>query len=390
MAHRPRRWALAATLSGLAALAVAAPGAAHTELLANDPESGAVVAASPRQVRLEFSEPVQTAFGAVRVYDGQARRIDRGPLERPLGTDVVAAVPDSLARGTYTVVWRVVSEDGHPLSGDFVASVLSSVSVLLALVAPIAMLLQGASAGGTGFGEAATWDVLSTVAGTRFGHARLAEVGIACTCAVLLWLAARRGPDSMTPAAAAGFACLLVFVPSSAGHASVSGGVAFVADSAHVAAAAVWVGGLAAVMLALLTAGSARWPLAGRVVPRFSALAAAAVAVLVVAGTANAYFQVQTVPGLWDTSYGKVLLLKLALALPLLALGAYNNRFAVPRLRAEIASPAERTRFLRTAAVELTLMAAVVVVTGVLVGEPPARAQAAQSITSSLPGRGLA
>jgi copper transport protein len=66
-----------------------------------------------------------------------------------------------------------------------------------------------------------------------------------------------------------------------------------------------------------------------------------------------------------------------ALVVPLLALGAYNNRFAVPRLRREIASPAEQWRFLRTAFAELGLFVAVVAVTAVLVAEPPARASVA-------------
>ena len=78
--------------------------------------------------------------------------------------------------------------------------------------------------------------------------------------------------------------------------------------------------------------------------------------------------------GLWDTTYGKLLLLKIGLVLPLLALGAYNNRFAVPRLKRQIASVLEQRRFLRVAGVELAIMAAVVGVTAVLVTEPPAKA----------------
>jgi copper transport protein len=49
----------------------------------------------------------------------------------------------------------------------------------------------------------------------------------------------------------------------------------------------------------------------------------------------------------------------------------------VPRLRAQLASAAERTRFLRTAGAELALMVAIVGVTAVLVSEPPARAEVA-------------
>jgi copper transport protein len=57
-----------------------------------------------------------------------------------------------------------------------------------------------------------------------------------------------------------------------------------------------------------------------------------------------------------------------------LALGAYNNRFAVPRLKRQIASVIEQRRFLRAAGAELAIMAAILGVTAVLVTEPPAKA----------------
>ena len=60
--------------------------------------------------------------------------------------------------------------------------------------------------------------------------------------------------------------------------------------------------------------------------------------------------------------------------MPLLGLGAYNNRFAVPRLRKQIASVVEQRRFLRAAGAELLIMATIVGVTAVLVTEPPAKA----------------
>jgi copper transport protein len=99
------------------------------------------------------------------------------------------------------------------------------------------------------------------------------------------------------------------------------------------------------------------------------------VAVLVAAGAINGYLQVRA--GLWDTQYGVLLLVKLGLVIPLLAFGAYNNRFAVPRLRAQIASAIERRRFLRFASAELVTMVAVVAVTAGLVNAPPARTEVA-------------
>ena len=140
-------------------------------------------------------------------------------------------------------------------------------------------------------------------------------------------------------------------------------------------AAAVWVGGLAFVVLALVYAREQRWPLAASAVPRFSTMAVLSVAVLLAAGALNGYLQVRAWRGLWETEYGVLLLIKVGLVLPLLALGAYNNRYAVPRLRAQIASVLERRRFLRFASAELGIMVAIVGVTAVLVNAPPARTE---------------
>jgi copper transport protein len=102
-----------------------------------------------------------------------------------------------------------------------------------------------------------------------------------------------------------------------------------------------------------------------------------AVAALLVAGVTNGYLQVRALRGLWETTYGQLLLVKVLLVLPLLALGTYNNRYAVPRLRRGIASALERARFVRTVGAELFVMAAIVATTAALVAEPPARAQVA-------------
>ena len=432
--HHGRRRALVAIAALLAALAVVPAAAAHARLISTTPPNDAVLEQRPRSVLLRFDEPVETAFGAVRVYDARAHRVDSGEVEQPSETEVEVGLDRRLARGTYTATWRAVSADGHPVSGAFVfhvgapganpagiaaqvldegtptaVSVLFSVvraldfllllvvgggtlmlvaglggaaaavrltlsrllagaALLLALVALAGIVLQGAAAGGFGLGEALHWDVFSAVLGTRFGIVWLAQVLLAAVCAALLLVNTRA---ALVPAA------LLLLTPSLSGHASVSGRIALVADVAHVTAAAVWVGGLAALVLALLWAGTARWELAVTAVPRFSGFAVVAVSWLIASGTVSGYLQVRALRGLWDTTYGQLLLVKIALVLSLLLLGLYNNRRAVPRLRNGLASAGERTRFLRTAGAELGLMVAIVSVTAVLVSEPPARAQVA-------------
>jgi copper transport protein len=172
-------------------------------------------------------------------------------------------------------------------------------------------------------------------------------------------------------------AAALIVTPASSGHAGVGGNLTFILDVVHVQAAAAWTGGLAFLVLGLLWAGRERWSLAATAVPRFSTIALLAVSALLLTGVVGGYLQVRAWRGLWETTYGLLLLAKVALVVPLLALGAYNNRFLVGRIRASAASARERRRFFRTTGAELALMAVIVGVTAVLVTEPPARAEVA-------------
>lgn len=111
---------LVAVFIGLGLIvAWAQPAAAHAVLLRSDPSPQSTVSDPPNSVRLEFSEPVETAFGAVRVYDVDGKRVDRGQVRRAQGGVLVEAPVGSLRDGTYTVTWRVVSGDAHRLTGGF-------------------------------------------------------------------------------------------------------------------------------------------------------------------------------------------------------------------------------------------------------------------------------
>jgi copper transport protein len=221
------------------------------------------------------------------------------------------------------------------------------------------------------------WDVYSNVIDTRYGEMMLLQAALAVTLAFTA-LALRHTENRDRRALSAltlALGGVMSLTPSLSGHASTAGTLAMVSDVAHVIAAALWTGGLAFLVLGLRMAGEERWPLATRAVPRFSNMAVISVVVLLVAGIINGYLQVRTWSALWETEYGLLLLGKVALVLPLLALGAYNNRYAVPRLKAGIASVLERRRFLRAAGVELGIMVAIVAVTAVLVNAEPARTE---------------
>jgi copper transport protein len=115
-----------AVLVALLALAVApAAASAHARLESTSPERGTTVAREPADVVFRFDEPVEASFGAVRVFDARGRRVDDGKLVRPGGDQRVAgtALKRGLADGTYTATYRVISADGHPVSGGFTFSI---------------------------------------------------------------------------------------------------------------------------------------------------------------------------------------------------------------------------------------------------------------------------
>jgi copper transport protein len=430
----------------LAALSTAPGAFAHAILQESNPSSNSVVRTSPQTVSLRFNEAVETAFGSIRVYDCGGGRVDSGKIVRPTKDSVAVKIDRRLAQGTYTVTWRVISADSHPVAGAFVFNVrkatagsckqvfgattpgtvdaffkfmrgldfalillvvggaialavvlgsaapelrsrlfriLGGLSFGLAFVAALCIVLQGAVAGGFGLSEAFRWDTIHSVLQTRFGRAFLWQVGVAIVVGALALFASRSRKLDLMPM----LSLLLIPTLSAAGHARTSGAFAIFLDVFHIAAASTWVGGLAFTVLALLLAGADRWPLCSRTVPRFSILAVVSVVVLITAGSIRGYQEVKSFNGLWHTTYGQLLLAKIALVTPLLLIGLYNNRFAVPRLKKNTASRGERRRFLRAAGTELAIMAAIIGVTAVLVTEPPAKASvsAAKYATDTIP-----
>ena len=107
-------------VAAVLAVAVVPSAFAHATLLETTPSNDAVVAAAPDRVVLRFDEPIETVLGSVRVYGGDAKRVDNGEETRPQPEEVTVGLPTGLAKGTYTVTWRVISADSHPVRGAFV------------------------------------------------------------------------------------------------------------------------------------------------------------------------------------------------------------------------------------------------------------------------------
>jgi copper transport protein len=446
----------------------AAPATAHAVLESTEPGFNRVLESSPPEVLLRYSEPVEITFGAVRVFDAEGRRVDTGEARRVAADEIAVGLEPDLPDGTYTVAWRVLSADSHPLQGGFVFHVgapgaraegivseilpsdeggvpswlaaaqrwLSFASLLVLtgsagfgilvwarrgprgepaevfasrwrrlLVAAWAglvvstaagIVIQGARATGTGLGDAFSGEVLSGVAGTRFGTVYLLRLGLLAALA-FLWPVIRRHGVWLPRWAAAvggiGIAALLA-TPGIAGHAGVAKPVMLnvVADAVHLEGVALWIGGLVTLLFLAFPAtrrASDRVDLLAPVVSGYSRLATAAVATLVVAGVYRGWVEVGSVDGLLDTSFGAVLLVKLGVFITVLALGALSNRHVRKSINA-VTDNADRgaalSRIKRLVSIEVAVASVIVGVTAVLVSLPPGRTEAQAAVfTTSIP-----
>ena len=177
-------------------------------------------------------------------------------------------------------------------------------------------------------------------------------------------------------------ACLLV--PGTVGHAgqTTPRGLSLAFDWFHLAAGSVWVGGLIGLVVLAASLPAARRVAALIVcVPRFSNTAFVSVLVLIGAGTGSAVQHLPTLASLWQTSYGKALLVKIALLAAALLLASVNLLRTVPRFKAsarrpELGAPAA-SLLRRLVAGESLLVAGAVLAAAVLSSlAPPSKALA--------------
>ena len=95
----------------------------HAELISSDPTAGEVLESMPEKVSLEFAENILIVDGSedanqILVTNDAGERIDKGEVVVSAAT-VSTQVDQSAANGNYSVVYRVVSADGHPIEGSF-------------------------------------------------------------------------------------------------------------------------------------------------------------------------------------------------------------------------------------------------------------------------------
>jgi copper transport protein len=411
--HLARCAVLAAAAAAATALALPAVASAHARLLRTSPANGAALARAPRAVVVQFDDAVRSDGKSTAVANATGAPVTAGKA-RAHGRTLTIPLRAHLPRGDYSVRWSIVSDDGHHevgvlafsagtgappgapvLSaqaqlgaagivlrflwylGLLVAGGASFLSLLLRRVEPaalrrplahllfFALLAAFVGAGGLARG---------TVEGTRFADVLIAALFVLLVAATAAALAPRSGQLLRV---AQWVSLLLLLAPTLAGHALDPGQPAVLAplvDLAHVAGAAAWLGGLAW-LLAVAPHASAESRL--RAAHSFSVVALAAVAVLAASGLGRALTELDAVDQLWTTSYGRALLVKTAIFLPLLAVGFVN------RTRLLDAFAALR----RSVRVEVVAVAGIVVAVAFLTQLRPGRdtSSAAQPPAVALP-----
>ena len=216
--------------------------------------------------------------------------------------------------------------------------------------------------------------------GTHFGavwRARLvllAGLLAAGTCGAVLFRRKARGLSRVVDVTAVLLAVALLASLVATGHAQTTErhGWLLPTDMLHAGAAGAWPGGL--VPLVILLARARRQPewvsAATTITRRFSRLSVVAVGVLALSGTVNAYILVGTLPGLWTSVYGRLLVGKVALFLTMIALGAMNKRLIEDRSAENAAATVYH--LWRNVAVECAVAVGVLLLTEALAMSMPA------------------
>ena len=115
-----KHWAaLVGLIAGLAVVGVASPAFAHDELIGTDPAEGTVVETLPASLTLTFSGVLLTGEGATEVAVTDASGADLTASSPVLDGVRVTQQLSGDPVGAVQVTWRVVSSDGHPISGQY-------------------------------------------------------------------------------------------------------------------------------------------------------------------------------------------------------------------------------------------------------------------------------
>jgi len=383
---------LAGAVAGMLAFPLTA--SAHSLPVPNGehPAPGETLTQPPSNITITFDERPDPKLSKISVVDSSGAEWDKGDTA-PLPNDSSTLRVDlrqPLPKGVYTVTWKTVSAiDGHLVTNSYAFGVdvapprdtgsqqnssgsspsASATAIvarallylgLIALIGAIASrlfvvrrLARGATAMIVGGWVAALvgaiaitakeaadasvslGDLLDTSIG-QVGLERLIAAGIAGIGVLLIWLWRKRDVSSPVPfwiALIGGVSSL--FVDALASHATSQSIVPLnvAAQWLHVTAVAVWIGGLAALLIALPTLTAEDRGLAAH---RFARFATVGIVVVGMTGVYRAVIEVGTWSALTTTTFGILVIVKSVLLIVLAFLGGVNHFRNVPRAKLSI------------------------------------------------------
>ncbi|HVM02237.1 MAG TPA: copper resistance protein CopC, partial [Acidimicrobiales bacterium] len=354
------------------------------------------------------SHPVRGAF-TFRVGPAAAGAEDTRALAQRLlnaqgGSTSVAAVYGVVRFAVFAALVLLVGGTAFALAlwpaglGDRrVRRLLGAAWLVLVGGTAVGIGLQGAYGGGLALADAFRPSVFEAVLDTRFGRVWAARLALLAVAAALLALLARRPRPRRAVVAAALVGVGLLATPGVAGHAATGSLVplAVAADVVHLGAVAFWLGGLAVLVIAVLRPGDP--DTMERVVPRFSRAAFVAVVVILATGTLQGWRQAGSADALTSTTYGRLLLTKVALFAAMVGLGAMSRswvrrRYLSPQLAASPGPGAVAAtqgagglrRLRRSVAAEAAVAVVVLAVTSLLVNAVPAKVALAKPYSAEL------
>ncbi|MEV4324134.1 copper resistance protein CopC [Microbispora rosea] len=194
MPHGRLRMLAVPLLALLSVMLVATPARAHDVLVASDPKDGAVLGAMPASVTLTFDQAVRRDFARIAVTGPDGAHYEQGEITVD-GRNVSIGVRTGTPAGAYAIGYRIVSNDGHPVTGAVKFTVTGGGAAPGAVTAPTVTPATGTAttgAGTTGQGGGSwVWGLLVVTA------------ALLALCARVLVRHDRRLRDGTIPAPAA-------------------------------------------------------------------------------------------------------------------------------------------------------------------------------------------
>ena len=407
----------------------------HSNLERTEPPLGSELKDTPTQFELFFTERIDPGFGSFRLLDETLDVLSQfDPDVQDGNVNVLLRFEKDLPEGVYYIAWEILSTvDGHVSSGLVPFSVgtdigdsefhgdhattaeiplarvivrwLSYISMLI-LIGSILFPLLMERVRELDKPDLTSWSKLIwTVLGvfivaesidlwmqalslnaplqyvsleTQWGYARIGKISMAIAIGIFLL---RNPNDPMRLGASSAISGMMIAIHATASHNYGMLGVdGLVADVVHLAAAALWLGGLAQLFLIWIP-GFRRLPddervgILSQIISRFSNLALISAIMLIASGIYVAPVHIPSWAALFGSIYGQALIAKIVLLVPIITMAALNRVKLLPAIKLNDASSSRKlSKLRRLISYEGVLIVLILFFAGILTNVSPPHA----------------